>query len=80
MDFNIKTAYDIGDLVYTAEFYEGYTPNGPCTITGIDIEISAEKTKIGYCLTKGDTFIGYVLEDRLFTTCAECTEWCKKHN
>ena len=79
MDFKTTIAYDIGCPVYVTEFYEGHMVVGPCVITNIEINISADKTKILYYINKGETFIGCVPENRVFRTYEECAQWCKEH-
>lgn len=80
MDFNITTKYDIGDKVYIAERCDKYVPSEELIVTTIEIEISANKTKVIYYLNKGDEFHSYYFEDLLFATCEECTKWCEEHN
>lgn len=80
MDFSISTKYNIGDKVYVAELYDEYVPSAECTITTIEIEISANKTKVVYYLSRGDEFHSYYSENSLFASCEECTKWCKEHN
>ena len=79
MDFKTTTTYDIGCQVYVTEFQDGNVPVGPCTITNIEINISADRTKISYYVNKGETFVGCFLEDRIFKTYEECAQWCKEH-
>ena len=79
MDFKTTTAYDIGCTVYIPEFYEGYMVVGPCTITNIEINISADKTKVSYYINKDEAFVGCFPENRVFRTPDECEQWCKEH-
>jgi hypothetical protein len=80
MHFNIITKYDLGDYVYIAEFYDEYIPSKELTVATIEFSVSANKTKVVYYLNDGDDYKGYYSEEMLFATCAECTEWCDKHN
>ena len=80
MDFNISTKYDIGNKVYIAELYDKYVSSNGLTVTTIEIEISANKTKVVYYLNDGDNYKGYYTEEVLFETYEDCTKWCEEHN
>ncbi len=80
MEFKINTAYDIGCSVFVSDFDKGYKVAGPYTITSIEIDINTERTKVAYCVNNGEAFIGCFLEDKLFKTNEECTQWCQKHS
>lgn len=79
MNLEITTKYNIGCHVYIPEFYEGYVVAGPYTITNIEININADRTKISYCVNNGDAFMGCFPEDRFFGTYDECAKWCEEH-
>lgn len=80
MDFNISTRYDIGDKVYIAELHDAYAPSNKLTVTKIEIEISANKTKVVYHLNDGDDYKSYYTEEALFSTYEDCTKWCEERN
>ena len=80
MDFNISTKYNIGDKVYIAELDGAYAPSNELTVMTIEIEISANKTKVVYYLNDGDDYKSYYTEEALFSTYEECTKWCEEHS
>jgi hypothetical protein len=77
MECNVTTMYNIGCLVFVPIFRDGYTVVGPYTISSIEIDITAERTKVAYGLNDGETFIGCFSEDKLFRSYDECAQWCK---
>ena len=76
---NIPVKYNIGDTVYYADHYYEYIPAGPFIITGIDIKVNKEGTRVIYAVEREDD-CDIVSERLCFDTYAECTKWCKEHS
>lgn len=80
MDINIKTKYNIGDLVYTAGLYhELYPISNPYIIKNILVNGNINKICINYEIEQ-NRCIERISESWLFPTYAECTKWCEEHN
>lgn len=78
MDFLTTTKYFVGDEVYIALFQSGYIPLGPCVITNIEINVSNDKTKVSYYLSKDDAFVGCYPEEKIFSNHEDCVQWCSE--
>ena len=81
MKYTVNTKYNIGDMVYLADLYYDYIPNGrPHMVHDIEVHFFKENTVIIYCVISEDNISWRVVERYLFSTYEECTEWCKKEN
>jgi hypothetical protein len=80
ININIKPKYNIGATVYIADhYYDFYAQQKPYTIRDIYININRDRISIMYQVEQKD-IICKVPEEWVFTTYAECTKWCSKHN
>lgn len=80
MELNIKTKYNVGDVVYTAYCYHDYLPlSTPCIVKNILIHGDINRIYFTYQI-ENDLFVDKVPEDWLFPTYAECWDWCREHN
>lgn len=80
MDINIKTKYNIGDTVYTADhYYDFYPISTPGIVKNILFDGDVDKVRIDYVIEQ-DIFTVRTPEEWLFLTYAECTKWCEEHN
>ena len=80
MTFNIETKFDIGEIVYIADFYGIFFPcRHPRLIRNFDIRICNNKTNILYLVVQDD-ITERVPEDWVFASYEECTKWCEERN
>lgn len=81
MDINIKTKYNIGDIVYIPEHYEEFFPSKPLTIISISVKVLPDVIYTEYEVCGGEfEYCEKASEDCIFLTYEECTKWCDNHN
>lgn len=80
MRFDIETKFDIGEIVYIADFYGEFVAyKVPVLIRDFDIRICNNKVFVTYLVTQ-DGITERVPEDSVFYTYEECTKWCEAQN
>lgn len=77
MKIKIDTKFNIGDVVYTPEFYDVYfASKTPHTITDIFVKASHnQNVAVTYRIIQGQ-LTDVVSEKFLFATYEECRQWC----
>lgn len=80
MKLNLKTKFDIGDIVYAADhYYDFYATSKPYIISNILIYANGQDVRIMYWAEQ-DGIADRFPEDWLFATYDECKQWCEKQN
>ena len=78
MDITIKTKFDISDIIYTPEIFDGeYYIDGPHKIKSIQLEIVNEGVLVKYCC---ENMYANIIESHCFASYDECEEWCLIHS
>ena len=82
---SIRTKYNIGDVIFHAEYCcDTYTPTpSPGRIYKIEAEITKENTRISYYVVvehAGAKIYESYLEDSCFDSYEKCLMWCKTKN
>lgn len=76
----VQAKYNIGDEVFKIDRYNGqYRPIGPFIIDRIDICVNNQGTQLSYGISN-DAGTYTATENHLFSTDAECIEWCQEQN
>lgn len=80
MRMTIETKFDIGEIVYIADFYEEFIPRRtPMLIRNMDIRVYNNTPYITY-LVMENGITERVPENWMFSTYEECVQWCNKKN
>lgn len=80
MQIIIETKFDIGEVVYIADFYEEFIPRRkPVLVRNFDIRFYGNQTFVTYLVIE-DGITERVSEGWMFSTYEECVEWCEKKN
>lgn len=80
MFWEFSTRFNIGDTIYTADYYEGwYARKQPCIVTDIIITANSKTARLLYKVKQEDV-IDSIPDKLAFATYEKCTKWCDKHN